>query len=156
MTEFSDLARDVLQRLGRGSTFMNDQERKVEGPLACEVVKETLLRGAQALVEEAAGRPVLSSKSCDDTPITVAHRTAHQQPGGDKVRKTAKQGREFLVASQFVRAKLGGADGMKTKVLLGEPTPLTHGKTVPALLLACRQHWRSLRSLGHFGCAIEH
>ena len=30
------------------------------------------------------------------------------------------------------------------------------GKSVPAVLLANRQSWRSLRQLGHLGCAIEH
>ena len=135
---------------------MTDNERQIEAPLACEVVKETLLRATQGLVEEAGGRPLLTSKSCDGTPITVAHRRVYHQPGGQNVRRTGRDCHEFLVANQFVRAELGGAVGMKTKVLLSEPTPLLHGKTVPDILLACRQHWRSLRSLGHLGCAIEH
>ena len=156
MAERSESAREVLQRLGKASAFLNDAERQYDAPVACEVFKETLLRGTRALIGDAAGRPLLTSKSCDGTPLTVAHRSVHQLPGGRKVRKTAKQGCEFLVANQFVRADLGGDIGMKTKVLLGEPTPLMHGKTVPSILLACQEHWRTLRSLGHYGCSIEH
>ena len=155
MTQLEEVAYEVLNRLGRGSTFMSDYERKTEAPLACEVVKETLLRAARDLIEDAGGRPVLTSKSCDGTPITVAHRSTLVQPGGKRVKRSGRQGQEFLVANQFLRLDMGGA-GMKTKVLLAEPTPLQHGKAVPAILLACRQHWRRLRDLGHLGCAIEH
>ena len=125
-------------------------------PLVCEVVKETLLRAAQNLVQDSAGRPMVTSKSCDGTPITVSRTQAVTQPGGKRVRWTGKCGVEFLVANQFLRSDIGAAGAMKTAVLLAEPTHLEHCKNVPAILLACRQHWRRLRDLGHLGCAIEH
>ena len=156
MTESLELARDVVGRIGRASGFLSDHEWKSEMPLACEVANATLLSGAQALVREAAGRPMVTSKSCDGTPITVTHRATHVQPNGKKVKVSGRKGQEFLVCNQFVRTQMGGASGMQTKVLLAEPTALVHGKTVPAILAACRQHWRRLRDLGHTGCAIEH
>ena len=155
-SEGSESAHEVVSRLGRASTFMGDHHRQVEMPLGCEVVKETLLRSVQALIDEAGGRPLLTSKSCDGTPLTVTHRTTHTLPNGKRIKKTGKMCQEFLVTSQFVRADMGGSEGMKTKVLLAEPTPLQHGKSVPNILLACRQHWRRLRDFGHLGCSIEH
>ena len=145
-----------LRQLSLPSYFMDDNVRKYEMPVACEAVKEALFRGAQALVEEAGGRPMVTSKSCDGTPITVSHRTYHTQPGGKRIQRKMKSCHEFLVSNQFLRVDMGGAVGMRTKVILTEPTPLLHGKTVPAILLACRQHWRRLRDLGHLGCSIEH
>ena len=41
-------------------------------------------------------------------------------------------------------------------MILAEPTRLTHGKTVHAILSAARQNWLSLRELGHAGIALEH
>ena len=62
-----------------------------------------------------------------------------------------------MVTNQFLRTRLhSGADGIRTKVLLAEPCPLKHGKTCPAILAACREHWQRLRDMGHFGCAVEH
>ena len=49
-----------------------------------------------------------------------------------------------------------GPEGWKTKVILSEPTPLTHGKSVPATLAASRANWHTLRQLGHTGCVVEH
>ena len=101
-------AQEVVRRLGRASHFTNDSERQIQVPLACEMFKETLLRGARNLLADAAGRPVLTSKSCDGTPITVAHHTYHLQPGGKRVKTVWKQGVEFLACSQFIRTDIGG------------------------------------------------
>ena len=56
--------------------------------------------------------------------------------------------------NQFLRVHLG--DDWHTKVLLSEPTPLTHGKTADAQITASRANWYTLRQLGHCGCAVEH
>ena len=126
-------------------------------PTACEAAKETLLRGARAFVEEAGHRPMMTSKSCDGTPITVSHRSARKQPGaaGKAVRSAGRSCEEFLVQHQFLRARLG-ADCWTTKVILAEPAPLHYGKSVPAILSASRKHWWTLRALGHRGCVVEH
>ena len=111
--------------------------------------------GAQAFVSSAGQRPMLSSKSCDGTPITVVHRQTRHQPTGKAVRSQGKQCVEFLVQNQFLRCDMG-PDGWQSRVLLAEPTPLWRGKSVPAILSAARRDWRTLRSLGHCGCAVEH
>ena len=134
------MAQEVSCRLAKASGFLTDDQRLNEMPLACEVAKETLLRGAQQLVEDAKGKPIATSKSCDGTPLTVTHRSSLKQPGGKRVRVSGKECQEFLVANQFMRCNMGGGEGLRTKVLLAEPTPLTHGKSVPAILLTCRQH----------------
>ena len=123
MTDIST-AHEVLGRLGKASHFMDRDKSKTAVPQACEVIKETLRRGAQGLIADAAGRPILTSKSCDGTPITVSHHKSYSQPGGKRVRKVGKQGVEFLVANQFVRSDIGVGGAMLTKVILGEPTPL--------------------------------
>ena len=155
MSTDEEVAIDIIGRMGRASGFLNDEERKRELPIACAAAKETLLRGAQRLVHEAAGRPILTSKSCDGTPITIVHRSTVHQPGGKAVRSHGRECKEFLVQNQFLRVDMG-LDGWQTKVLLSEPTPLTHGKSVPAILAASRANWYSLRQLGHTGCAVEH
>ena len=150
------MAREVIARLGKASGVLSEAERRYEMPLACEAIKETMLRAAQQLVDDAGGRPIATSKSCDGTPLTIRHRSSLVQPGGKRVRISGKECQEILVANQFIRCDMGAGEGSRTRVLLAEPTPLIHGKSVPAILLACRQHWRRLRQLGHFGCAVEH
>ena len=108
MSEDLDLAKDVIGRLGRASHFLSDAERKDELGIGCEVAKETLLRGAQHLVASSGRRPMLTSKSCDGTPITVAHRETRHQPKGQKVKTTGRQCVEFLVQNQFLRCDVGG------------------------------------------------
>ena len=140
---------EVFRQLGLASVFMDDQQRRTTMPKACEVAKEVLRRGAVDLVQEAGGMPMISSKSCDGTPITVKHRSTHVLPGGKKVKWSGLQCNEFLVSNQFLRVDLGGGgDGVKTRVLLAEPTPLLHGKTATAILVASRQHWQRLREFG--------
>ena len=106
----------------------------------CEVGKGMLLRGARQLVQEAHHRPMLTSKSCDGTPITVTRRESHTQPSGKKVKTQGKQCHEFLVGNQFLRLPDGPHES-STKVLLWEPTILTRGKTAAAILAASRRHW---------------
>ena len=86
-----ELTKDVLGRLGLASGTMDEKERKIELHLACEVSKATLLSGAEALVREAAGRPIVTIKSCDGTPITTTHRSLYVQPSGKRVRMSGRQ-----------------------------------------------------------------
>ena len=150
-----DLAREVIGRLGRASGFLDRDESRTELKLGCEVAKETLSRGVQSLVEPAGQRPMLTSKSCDGTPITIVHRETRYQPSGRAVRSEGNQCVEFLVQNQFVRCQLGPND-WHTKILLSEPTPLWRGKAIPAILAAARRDLKTLRALGHVGCAVDH
>ena len=156
MSGSADIAQEVIGRLGQTSKSLTDPERKLELALGCEAAKETLLRSARDLVAQAGGKPMLASKSCDGTPIMTMHRVAHQQPHGKKIRTAGRQCSEFLVANQFLRTRASFGAGWDTKVIIAEATPLSHGKTVPCILSASRQHWHSLRQLGHWGCAVEH
>jgi len=59
------------------------------------------------------------------------------------------------VKNQLLRT-LPPTDEMATPVLLQDPTPLNNGKSADAIFQACLKDWKSLRSLGHVGCAVEH
>ena len=99
--------------------------------------------------------PVLSTKSCDGTPVRAQHYGRVKVPGM-KVQKThGKEGREVLVANQFIRYRDAG-EGWRTAALLTEPVPLTLGKEVPLVLSAAHRTWASLRSLGAANCIVEH
>ena len=147
---------DALRRCGQASGKLNDDQKKELGAV-CEVVKEALVRRAQSLVSSCLGLPMLSSKSCDGTPLRVAYRTKVAAPAlirkGVEIR--GRQGVEVLVANQFLRVH-HPEHGWQTAVLLREPTRLSHGKKAAAILAAAHQGWKTLRELGHQGCIVEH
>ena len=86
-------------------------------------------------MDDALGLPILSSKSCDDTPMNVAQWSNHTLPTGKKVRVRGREGREFLVSNQFVRAFLPDVS-TRTAVLMSAAVPLHKGKTARAVLAA--------------------
>ena len=103
--------------------------------IGCEVTKAVLHRRVEDLVDDALGLPILSSKSCDGTPMNVAHWSNHTLPTGKKVQVRGREGREFLVSNQFVRAFLPD-DSTRTAVLMSEAVPLHEGKTARTVLAA--------------------
>ena len=104
---------------------------------------------------ESAGMPLLSSKSCDGTPVNVKQRTRHTLPTGLKVLGYGRAGHEFLVKMQFLRS-LSVTGTAKTAVLMEEATSLKYGKAVPAIAGASMKGWVSVRHVGHLGASIEH
>jgi hypothetical protein len=62
---------------------------------------------------------------------------------------------EYLLKNQFIRTVLPTGE-CETCVLLQDPLALSHGKCVDKIFQACLKDWKSLRQLGHRGCAIEH
>ena len=63
---------DKIRQLGLASGVLSrDDVRDLE--IGCEATKKVLLSKAQALVAGAHGMPVLTSKSCDGTPLNVTH-----------------------------------------------------------------------------------
>ena len=114
-----------------------------------------LLRSARELVQEADGQAILSSKSCDGTPMKVAMRSSRQLPSGKKVAVGGRSAHEFLVKNQFLRTR-HPTKGWDTRVILAEPVSLEYGKGVNAILQASWKDWQGLRALGHKGCAVEH
>ena len=145
---------DHIQKLSRSSACLDPGQTR-ELAIACEAGKEVLARGADRLVRAAMGSPMLSSKSCDSTPICVAHRLSRTLPSGKKLRSSGRSAQDFLVKNQFLRY-WSHTDGWCTRVLFSEPSPLQHGKSVNAILQASLRDWKSLRQLGHAGCAVEH
>ena len=126
-----------------------------EVSVACEAARRTLRSAAQELVDDAAGLPILTSKSCDGTPMRVAWQASRALPSGKKLRTAGRCGVEFLVSNQFLKAQLPG-DGWTTRVMLAEPIALKHWKSAPAIMAAAQRDWLSLRQMRHTGLAIEH
>eukprot|EP00974_Lingulodinium_polyedra_P061550 5939991-Lingulodinium_polyedra.AAC.1 len=58
--------------------------------IACEAAKVVLARVYLDILHHNEGKPVLSSKSCDGTPINVVHRDKVKLPSGKTVRATGK------------------------------------------------------------------
>ena len=140
-------AAEIIDGLTKPGLSLTISQRWEAG-VACEAAKEMLHRGVRDLVRDAHGFPSLSSKSCDGTPLKIVHRARHQLPSGQAVRTSGRQGTEWLVQSQFVRARTPAGDWV-TRALLTEPILLQYGKSVPAILGAAFKGWRRLRGLGH-------
>ena len=98
---------------------------------------------------------MLTTKSCDGTPMNVAKRVAKVLPSKKKCLSSGRESHEFLVQNQFLR-RLDVDGTAKTSVMLSEAQALAHGKTVEAITQCCLKHWKSLRQLGHYGPSIEH
>eukprot|EP00974_Lingulodinium_polyedra_P096911 9393108-Lingulodinium_polyedra.AAC.1 len=116
--------------------------------IACEAAKEVLGARFNDLVREAGGRPLLSSKSCDSTPVNVKKKTKHTPPGGKATHGSGRASHEFLCKLQFVRC-IDGAGACQTTALMEEATALLHASgqqgmvvlplsTMPGTALGCK------------------
>ncbi len=153
MSSIEDPAK-MIRALSRPSAVLDTHQAWETGILS-EAVKEVMKRSVRDLVEAARGLPVATSKSCDGTPMRVAHRVSKKLPSGRSVETRGRAGHEFLVGNQFVRANIPG-EGWRTRVVLGEAVALQHGKSARAILGASFRDWFTLRQLGHAGCCVEH
>ena len=144
----------TLQGLGRAAGMLSNTD---SGRVAavCEATKEMLLVRAKDMVAASSGMPVLSSKSCDGTPLRTQHYASRTLPGGKKQRTRGKRGVEVLVSNEFIRYQ-DPVEGWQTCCILSEPVPLTKGKTVDLVSAAARQTWHGLRALGATGFTVEH
>ena len=148
---------DVVQlvtSLSRASGVLSREEERAMAKCA-EVSKDVLAEGMVDLVRMAAGSPLLMSKSSDGTPVSVAARAKAMLPSGSAVSRAGRDTPEFLVMNQMGRCVLDDG-GAVTRVLVKDPIPLKHGKSVLAQFEVQRRQWKSARELGHRGCAIEH
>ena len=146
-------ATTALLSLGKASDFVKKNDNSVA--VACEASKEILIRRVQFMIASSVGQPLLSSKSCDGTPVRAQFSANKALPTGKRVPTRGKMGKELLVANQFVRYN-HPAEGWQTSCLLAEPVPLSEGKAASAILSAARRTWKSLRSLGAKGGVLEH
>jgi hypothetical protein len=122
--------------------------------VACEALKQVLANRVQDLVRDSMGFPILSSKSCDGTPISTACQIRTTLPCGKSTTVKGRKGKEFLVSNQFFRSRTPIGE-WRDAVLLAEAIPLAQ-KSHLAILGAARKSWVTLRSLGHRGCSVEH
>ena len=123
---------DTIQGLTKPSTAQA-QEQLWETAVACQAAKAVMMMSVKDLLKDASGLPVLTSKSCDGTPMSVTHRSKRALPSGTAIRSSGKKGVEVLVKNQFFRAFIPGV-GTQTRVLIGEGTSLEYGKSVQAIL----------------------
>lgn len=122
------------------------KEGSKELAIACEAAKETLEQQYITLLHQHQGRPKLSSKSCDGTPMSVFQREASQLPSGAWVRTRGRAAPAFLVTLQFVRAL--HQEGHDTRVVMGEAVPLQYGKKTRTIAVVCLNDWQTLRQGG--------
>ena len=144
----------TLEELGKAASMLSKTDSNRVAAV-CEGTKTMLVDRARTLVESAFGSPVLSSKSCDGTPIRVNHKMALSLLSGKKSKICGKRGVEILVSNEFIRYQ-DPSEGWKTACILSEPVPLTRGKAVDLVTAAARQTWHCLRALGATGITVEH
>ena len=132
-----------IERLSKASCALTKAEQR-SIDRTCEIGKDVLRQGCLDLVIEAKGAPLLTSKRCDGTPLSVVLRAKKTLPSGASVRRSGRQSAEYLVKNQFVRAHLPGGRAA-TRVLLQEPQQLTHGKKADAIYSACLHESPAIR-----------
>ena len=155
MSEMASHAIAYFKDLAKPSGSLTGPQAN-EASVGCEAAKRVMRQAVEDLVADACGMPILTSKSCDGTPLSVKHRSQWKMPGSGRVIKSmGKQGIEALVSNQFFRAQMPSGEWV-TRVLLSEPRPLTYGKSAPAICGAAFKDWVSLRELRHPGIALEH
>ena len=119
-----------------------------------EVGKSVLRAAARALVLNARGGPCARSSSSDGTLVTMKI-AASGEVDGKKFTRSGRETHEFLVAHSFFRVTNALTRQLETKMVFGDPVPLTHGKSIPAQFESMRPQLPTLRQLGHEGIAVE-
>eukprot|EP00974_Lingulodinium_polyedra_P055426 5329884-Lingulodinium_polyedra.AAC.1 len=71
--------------------------------VSCEVAKRTMEVSFLDVIHRNQGQPLMTSRSCDGTPINVKARTSVTLPSGRVVRSSGRSSAEFLVKVQWVR-----------------------------------------------------
>ena len=59
--------------------------------MLCEASKKVLLAGASELVNDMCGLPILTTKSCDGTPLRVTSRQSRKLGDGEVVRSMGQE-----------------------------------------------------------------
>ena len=65
--------------------------------IICEAAKETMARKSQDMVNANINIPMMTSKSCDGTPMNTLHKTIVKLPRGKRVISSGRSANEFLV-----------------------------------------------------------
>ena len=85
MSEPRAFALDSIKRLSKPSSFL-EKHSEWELATACEAAKAVLRGKAKQLVDGAGRDLVLTSKSCDGTPIVITKRHQQKLSGGALVK----------------------------------------------------------------------
>eukprot|EP00974_Lingulodinium_polyedra_P117999 11165508-Lingulodinium_polyedra.AAC.1 len=110
-----------IHGLSRGSQCLTTAGSR-ELDICCEAAKEVLGVAWQDTLKENQGQPLLTSKSCDGTPMNTRRATAVKMPSGAMVRASGRASAEYLVKLQWLRSlRVDGSH--QTIVLLQEATP---------------------------------
>ena len=101
MSEMASHAIAYFKDLAKPSGSLTGPQAN-EASVGCEAAKRVMRQAVEDLVADACGMPILTSKSCDGTPLSVKHRSQWKMPGSGRVIKSmGKQGIEALVSNQF-------------------------------------------------------
>ena len=114
----------LIKGFSKPSAVLSDSDRKKVG-MACEAAKQVMRECVMGFVREMEGVPLMTSKSCDGTPLRLVKRESTTLPSGKRVNSQGKEGSE--VNNQFVRG-LSASGKWVTKVMLSEGTQLQFGK----------------------------
>ena len=121
----------------------------------CEVAKLHLDSEYQNFILRDTSANTLQIYQNDGTPVRVKVRVAVKAEGdvGGGTWRSGGRGEELLVQASCLRRRRGGE--LETAIRLIDPQPLSEGKRADAnFLLSCR-FFKSLRSFGQRGIAIE-
>ena len=121
----------------------------------CEVAKLHLDSEYQNFILRDTSANTLQIYQNDGTPVRVKVRVAVNAEGdvGGGTWRSGGRGEELLVQASCLRRRRGGE--LETAIRLIDPQPLSEGKRADAnFLLSCR-FFKSLRSFGQRGIAIE-
>ena len=83
LAEKADLAVETIRSLSKASSCLTTKGSK-ELAIGCEAAKAVMDKHFRAVVEEFQGSVILTSKSCDGTPINCVERTQRVQASGKK------------------------------------------------------------------------
>ena len=133
----SGIGRELIRKYAHVHTVLSDSE-KLEVQKLAEIIKMFSKSQAEALVESAAGRPVLCSYSNDGTPLTAKQRITSGDPNEPVVREGGDY--QELLVQRIIYRYMGGGGVAKTAVMIRDPTILKYGEEG-------RRHLRSFSRL---------
>ena len=156
MSDMGDASlRDIAQGLSKASVVLS-KTAVAQVMKLCEILKVHLRRKAATLIAKSSGRPVLYSYSCDGTPMRASVRISSEAfaPHTTQDRR-GKHCVEFLLQRGWYKT-FGSSGEAELVPILGDPRPMTHGKSIWHFFAAAREFAPLLQEMGHTGVSISH
>ena len=98
--DFKGRATEAILYLSKATCSLSPQDLRLLSRVA-EASKDVLHTAAQELVADAAGAPLLSSKSADGAPLNFSFRYRAKLPTGKAVVSSGQQAHSFMVQNQL-------------------------------------------------------